>query len=652
NYIVLVNGTAQLNTAAHLFLYPFTTAATTLLKGASVSFTALATDGNYHPITAPAISWRTAKPSVGTINANGLFTAQSAGECQVEAVGGGASGGASGGTSGGASGGTSGNVTVRVTDKVDSLQFVGTSGGAITSLSASPGKRVQLSIRSLFEGMSVVNQNKCFTWKVEGSIGSVSPDGVFTATERNGVAGVITAEYNGKKASLSVMVGSRPTPVETFEADNSRFGPSTASIGFSFLSDSEKAQYGLRSGQITYQFGSSSSGSSSTGSSSSGNAVLSLPANVPLPSGSTYLSLWVSGDGSGNRLSLDVTTAGGSSSTLAVGTLSFTGYRQFHVNLPNGAAKVSAVKLTRASGGAAKGSFRTDQWVASPVRYDNKTPPTVGFDAVTLSSDGKVLSVRARALDASGLPLAAENVTLKLDGKSVKIAYSTVTGQLTYTLTNLSNSPHRLTLEAVDPSGARSRASYDIAGTGDGTVNPFRDVSNSYWASTHIHFLYRQGVLEMPSDGSRKFYPGKALTRADIAVYVARMLQLDLSQYSGVTLPFTDTSRIPKAAVGSVRALYALGMIKGKTSGGGLIFDPGGTMSRSDFFTLLGRTMPRGYASAALGFADTATIPSYAKGHVQTMVALGYVAGLPDNTLRPGNKITRAEAAKLLYMFF
>ncbi|MCL2748417.1 MAG: phosphodiester glycosidase family protein, partial [Oscillospiraceae bacterium] len=40
NYIVLVNGTAQLNTAAHLFLYPFTTAATTLLKGASVSFTA------------------------------------------------------------------------------------------------------------------------------------------------------------------------------------------------------------------------------------------------------------------------------------------------------------------------------------------------------------------------------------------------------------------------------------------------------------------------------------------------------------------------------------------------------------------------------------------------------------------------------------
>ena len=623
DYIVLLNETPRLNTAGRLFVYPF---GVTLLKGATVSFTATATDLNYHPMSVPSLTWWTDDQFVGAIRSDGLFTALAAGECQAAATGGDVTGG----------------VPVRVVDALDSLWIVNQkTGSTITSLSATPGERVELSARGSVGNLPPVTaQNSCFTWTVEGQIGAVSASGVFTATDKSGVNGNIYIEYNGKKVTLPVTVGRRPAAVETFEAGADHFGPLTKAIGLTIDNDSERAQYGLHAGRISYDFGQTT------------ETAAVLPANVTLPAGSSWLSLWVSGDGSGHQLGLDVTNSSGAVTKLNLGSLNFTGYRQFQLALPSGASKISALRLTRSENGSNKGSFLTDQWVASPARYEGEARPLVYLDTVELSPDGDTVTVEARALSSDGLPLTAADVTLSWDGEAQKISYSTVTGRCKLTLPCSDNLSHRLTLEAVAPSGSRSRISHNVTGTANAGANPsvFGDVAG-HWSEEFVGFLSAKGVLDKPTGGQTSFYPDRALNRADMAVYTARLLKLDLSKYDSVALPFSDTASIPKSALREVRALYALGIVKGKSDPGKLYYDPMAPITRAEFCTLLGRTLPRGFAASALSFSDNDKIAAYAKYHIEIMMSLSFIAGYPDGAMRPRGNITRAEAAKILYMY-
>jgi hypothetical protein len=424
---------------------------------------------------------------------------------------------------------------------------------------------------------------------------------------------------------------------ETFENGGSSFGPDAEGISFVIEADPDKARFGLKSGRISYSFGEKDAGRR-------------LPANVALTSGLSWLSLWVSGDNSGNRLELDVTRSSGAVTALTVCTLDFTGYKQFHLQLPSGASKVSALRVVKTETGALKGSILTDQWVASPQRADTTREPLTTLDVVSI--DGSAVTVEGSALDANRLPLAASGVTLTWDGAPQTIAYSTITGRFTLTIPLTDELRHRLTLEAVDPSGARSRVSYDV-NAGEGTaVFLFDDVSDNHWAADFIGYLSARGVLTATGSSS-SFNPDRALTRADMAVWIARFLRLDLSKYDSAALPFTDLNSIPSGALREIRALYALGVVKGKAIlGEKQYYDPAAPITRAEFCALLGRTQPRGHRSAALGFADAGHIPAYAVPHIQTMIALGVIEGYPDNTMRSGGNITRAEAAKILYMFY
>ena len=623
DYIVLVNDMPKLGTAGRLFIYPNTV---TMLQGASTSFSTTATDENYHPVTVPPVSWWTDDEAIGVVSESGRFTAVSAGTSNVSVT---------------SATGAIGGAVVRVVGKPDSLQFVNNkTGNVITSLSPSPGETINLSVRAMVDNRTVINQNNCFTWTVDGMIGSVDANGVFSATSASGASGTIRIDYNGMKISLPVTVGTRPTAIETFENGSTAF---TWAPGISFLveSDLDLTKYGLRAGRVTYDFGET-------------NTTLTLPVNLSLPSGSKWLSLWVSGDNSKNRLELTFATSSGTKS-LSVGTLDFTGYQKFHIQLPSGASKVTGFRVVKASGGAAKGRILTDQWVTSAQRYEGTQPPVVSFDSVTLSSDGSQMQVEARAVEASGLPLAAGSVTLLRDGVAQTISYNTTTGRISVSLPAAALLPHRLTLEAIDSSGNRSRVTFDLGSGDNGRVLadvPFDDLSSTHWANPNIAYLCALGILDGPSAAQMSFFPDRALTRADMAIYTARFLKIDLSKYSNVSLPFTDLSQIPQNALPSIRALYSLGVVKGKERDGKPFYDPFASITRAEFCTILSRGMPRGHATQTLNFSDTGNIPSYARIHIQTMVSLGVVAGYPDNTVRAKGNITRAETAKILHMLY
>ena len=72
------------------------------------------------------------------------------------------------------------------------------------------------------------------------------------------------------------------------------------------------------------------------------------------------------------------------------------------------------------------------------------------------------------------------------------------------------------------------------------------------------------------------------------------------------------------------------------------------TITRSEAFTILGRTQAVGYAQAQLTFADADQVADWALPYVQRLVGQGIVTG-SDNLIRPSGLLTRAEVAKLLY---
>ena len=163
-----------------------------------------------------------------------------------------------------------------------------------------------------------------------------------------------------------------------------------------------------------------------------------------------------------------------------------------------------------------------------------------------------------------------------------------------------------------------------------------------------MDYLYNAGITTGYADGT--FRPGQNITRSQFAAMLYRYLGLQEADYANVTLPFADAAAIADYALSAVKALYAEGIINGSTgSDGQLYFHPNQPLSRAQAAAMIGRTQEKGYATAELTFSDAASIPSYAAGYIQTMVAQGVISGYTDGSFKPNANITRGQMAKILY---
>ncbi|MGF9906435.1 phosphodiester glycosidase family protein [Brevibacillus porteri] len=105
---------------------------------------------------------------------------------------------------------------------------------------------------------------------------------------------------------------------------------------------------------------------------------------------------------------------------------------------------------------------------------------------------------------------------------------------------------------------------------------------------------------------------------------------------------FTDITKHPAKA--EITYMAEKGYVKGLTE---TTFGPEVSLTRAQFVTLLARTFEWDLPSSPkLKFKDK--VPSYAQGAVQVAVSKGLVKGYKDNTFRPDQPVTRAEAAVIL----
>lgn len=176
---------------------------TLLLEKSSLKFNVKATDSHFYsvPLTGKTVTYTVENEpgsNIGTINSNGVFTANS-------------------GTGKGRVVASVGNVKayydIEVVDQITSIET------NLTILSIAPGKTAALDFRAYYNSVPVLLSNESLTFTLEpANIGSVSSSGVFTATSGSGT-GNLKISYKDYVFTLPVEVGKMPVPIADFETD-------------------------------------------------------------------------------------------------------------------------------------------------------------------------------------------------------------------------------------------------------------------------------------------------------------------------------------------------------------------------------------------------------------------------------------------------
>ena len=600
--------TTTLQPTGQLAGYYVTPSDQMLLSGAQVQLSATGLDTSYYTTTGNQVSWSVTSGG-GTVSESGLYTAGTeSGFSQVTA-------------SDGTYSGTAYLTTVKTPDSI-SLTNEST-GAAVTSLNLSPGQQVDLKASAVYRKMALTAQDSCFTWSAQGEAGTVDQNGVFTASS-NSASGTLTVSAGGKSVSIPVSVAGHVKTLESCEGDLSAFISTTtasaqAETGLGYVHN------GKQSLKLTYQAG-------ATG-------VASLSTNLANPSGESWFGMWVYGDGSNNTLM--ATVNGQSTSQILLTALDFTGWQYVMAQLPDGTASITELSVIYGGGeGKQNGTIWLDQMLTANEKIVDTAAPSV-----TVKVSGTQLT--ATVSDDVDKTIPQSNVSVTYDGANLSFTWNESAGTLSATLPAADSGYHRVTVTVGDASGNLARASADIMPSVQRT-SPFGDMTG-HWAEPYATFLYDQGISQGTGGDVPQYQPDRNITRAEFFAMVAHWMDLDLTQYSGVELPFADKDKIPDWAINEIKAMYSLGLLQGAESAGGLMCNPTATITRAEAITLLGRTQAKGYAAADLAaFTDAGQVPDWAAEYTRILVGQGVVSGSNDQ-IRPTGLLTRGEVAKLLY---
>lgn len=172
---------------------------------------------------------------------------------------------------------------------------------------------------------------------------------------------------------------------------------------------------------------------------------------------------------------------------------------------------------------------------------------------------------------------------------------------------------------------------------GNAFAASFSDVQN-HWAQAQIEKWADQGLIGGYQDGT--FKPNKQVSRAEFVAMTNRAFDI---KGTGAEVGFADVKATDWFYAEVSKAYYMAGYQDNT-------FKPNQSISRQEAAAILSRLLGlETVSSDALGkFKDAAQIPQWSKGAVAAVVSNGLMGGYPDQTFKPTNPITRAEAVVTL----
>ena len=302
---------------------------TYILPGSNLDFTVTATNEYFFPVGLPQeIEW---KATGGQLQNNGHYTAPDApGTYQITASGGAASGSAS-----------------VVVIQPEQITTVKSSPSSVTIL---PGLSQTLNISAELDNLKVPFFNKnLIKWQVDGGVGTITQDGVFTASGSDGAQGTIKATIGNATASIPVTLSQSPDVLEGFENGSSwtSTGIRSASQNVSVVEDPAMATFGSKMLRIDYDL------TLMPGVEAGTSGVYAFPqqadgtsAGIALDNGTTAIGMWVYGDNSktwlrakvkdGNGQSFDIDFTPDYRTDTGTGGINWTGWKYVEAKIPSG----------------------------------------------------------------------------------------------------------------------------------------------------------------------------------------------------------------------------------------------------------------------------------------------------------------------------
>ena len=173
-------------------------------------------------------------------------------------------------------------------------------------------------------------------------------------------------------------------------------------------------------------------------------------------------------------------------------------------------------------------------------------------------------------------------------------------------------------------------------------VLPFTDIEHVTWAKDSILYLYKNKIVS--GKDAVTFAPDDQVTRAELVKML--VCGLGLTGQSGAGKSFNDVS--PNAWYAQYVSIAAdHGIVNGDENGN---FNPEAPISRQDAATIMYRAFKSTKKVGTAYFEDYSSISDYAKAAVDYMYAKGVINGIGDGMFAPFDKLSRAQAAKMLHL--
>jgi len=216
---------------------------------------------------------------------------------------------------------------------------------------------------------------------------------------------------------------------------------------------------------------------------------------------------------------------------------------------------------------------------------------------------------------------------------------------------NFSNQDHNVVCVSVLKNGNTSIKSYNVLS--GKSKNVFSDTTG-HWAEKIISYMSEMGIVNGSVENSWNVYrPNGNVTRAEFAVMTVKYLGINIKDYEDIDLSeFVDEKTIPQWAKGYIKAAYSNSLITGKLNNNKLYIEPSANITREEAFTILSRVLPPKLRISDVNYVDKAQISDWAQKPFKILATSGLINGYEDNTIRPKNKVTRAEAVTMLYNIF
>lgn len=182
------------------------------------------------------------------------------------------------------------------------------------------------------------------------------------------------------------------------------------------------------------------------------------------------------------------------------------------------------------------------------------------------------------------------------------------------------------------------------------TVTIFKDVDNNHWASSAITFLKEKGWINGKTEDL--YAPEDNLTRGELSAIICRILNLDVNN-SGQKSNYSDVQN--HWAKGYISKLNELGIVNGYTDGS---FKPDNNVSREEVAKIIYKVMEldsfkninnkKFEENGNTKYSDL-NGQEWSYEYIISLSSKKILNGYTNGEFKPGNKVTRAEIAQVIY---